>query len=315
MDGSAAIPCIDIADPGLAAPGIAAACAEAGFFCIANHGVDGRILAEAWTAARAFFDLPLERKMQAAMPGPGYPYGYSPLAGEALARSTGDASAPDQKESFSTGPVDREIRGQPLANGNFLHAPNVWPAALPELRRAWEPRFRAMSALAERLLEMMALALALPPGYFRPMNDKPTCAMRALNYPAAEHARHAGAMGAGAHTDYGTLTILEVDPDEPGLEVLTGGRWMDVTPPEGALVVNLGDAMARWTNDRWRSTPHRVRQPRGRRQAIAFFHNPNWDAMIECIPTCLAPGEQPRYEPVAAGPYLLEKFRSAVTGY
>jgi isopenicillin N synthase-like dioxygenase len=317
MAGPAGIPCIDIGDPGQAAPEVARACAELGFFCVTNHGVDRRVLAEAWVAARAFFDLTLEQKMQAAMPEPGYPYGYSPLAGEALARSTGDASPPDRKETFSSGPVDRPlagIGGRSLADGNFLYAPNVWPAGLPALRRSWVPRFRAMSGLAERLLEIMALALALPPGHFRPMSDNPVCAMRALNYPAAGRNPQAGAIGAGAHTDYGTLTILEVGPDQPGLEVMVGGRWMEVTAPAGVLVVNLGDAMARWTNDRWRSTLHRVRLPHVRRQAIAFFHNPNWDATIECIPTCLAPGEQPRYEPVTAGPYLLEKFRSALTG-
>jgi isopenicillin N synthase-like dioxygenase len=83
----------------------------------------------------------------------------------------------------------------------------------------------------------------------------------------------------------------------------------------GSFVVNLGDAMARWTNDRWRSTMHRVQVPDGRRQSIAFFHNANWDARIECLPTCLGLDQQPRYDPIEAGPHLMQKFQSTVNGY
>ena len=83
----------------------------------------------------------------------------------------------------------------------------------------------------------------------------------------------------------------------------------------GALVVNIGDMTQRWTNDRWRSTMHRVQVPAGRRQSIAFFHNANWDAVIECLPTCLAEGELPRYAPIEAGPHLMQKFQSTVNPY
>lgn len=101
-----------------------------------------------------------------------------------------------------------------------------------------------------------------------------------------------------------------------GLEVQSpDGAWHPVSPVPGSLVVNLGDAMARWTNDRWRSTMHRVVVPTGRRQSIAFFHNANWDAVIECLPGCLAPGEQPTYPPITAGPHLMQKFQSTVNTY
>jgi len=101
-----------------------------------------------------------------------------------------------------------------------------------------------------------------------------------------------------------------------GLEVQgTDGSWHGVDPVPGSFVVNLGDAMARWTNDRWRSTMHRVLVPSGRRQSIAFFHNANWDAVIECLPTCLAAGEVPKYAPIAAGPHLMQKFTSTVNTY
>ena len=115
------------------------------------------------------------------------------------------------------------------------------------------------------------------------------------------------------------MTVLLAEAPE-GLEVLVpspaGDRWTAVPAVAGSLIVNLGDAMARWTNDRWRSTMHRVVTPESaiaatsRRQSIAFFHNANWDAVIECIPSCLAEGESPRYAPVTAGDHLMSKFRS-----
>jgi isopenicillin N synthase-like dioxygenase len=135
-------------------------------------------------------------------------------------------------------------------------------------------------------------------------------------YPARDHAPLPGQMRAGPHTDYGTLTILRQDA-VGGLEVLDpGGAWVGVIPVPGAFIVNLGDLMARWTNDRWRSTLHRVVDPPGsgqaRRQSMPFFQNANWSAEIACLPTCLAPGEKPRYEPVLAGPHLMGKFRRSV---
>jgi isopenicillin N synthase-like dioxygenase len=106
------------------------------------------------------------------------------------------------------------------------------------------------------------------------------------------------------------------DTSQRGLQVQAAdGTWLDVVPEPGALVVNLGDAMARWTNDRWRSTMHRVVVPERRRQSIAFFHNANWDARIECLPTCLDADGAARYAPIEAGPHLMHKFRSTVNEY
>ena len=144
-------------------------------------------------------------------------------------------------------------------------------------------------------------------------------ALRAINYPARDAAPLPGQFRADAHTDYGTLTILRQD-DVGGLEVLDpGGRWAGVEPVPGAFVINLGDLMARWTNDRWRSTLHRVVDPpdpaaaAARRQSMPYFQNADWSAAVSCLPTCLDPGEKPRYEPVLAGPHLMGKFRRSVS--
>ncbi|MDO8365135.1 MAG: 2-oxoglutarate and iron-dependent oxygenase domain-containing protein [Actinomycetota bacterium] len=308
------VPVIDISSR-TAPAAIAEACERVGFLTVVGHGVPQQVVTDAWSTSRAFFDLPLAQRMQVAMPRPGYPYGYSPVAGESLAASLGRDGHPDLKESFAIGPVDAPTHTITDPDEAFAWSANLWPAALPALRPAWEAYFRALADLSARLLRLMALALALPEHHFDPMITRHTSAMRALNYPAADGALP-GQMGAGAHTDYGTLTVLLADPVQGGLQVQSaGGAWHDAHPEPGSFVVNLGDAMARWTNDRWRSTMHRVQVPSGRRQSIAFFHNANWDAVIECIPSCLAPGEVPKYAPIEAGPHLMQKFQSTVNTY
>ena len=290
------------------------ACERAGFITIFGHGVADDVVADAWESARAFFDLPLADRMAVAMPHPGYPYGYSPMSGETLTRSLGKAAAPDLKESFAIGPVDRPTHAITDPDESFAWSENLWPDALPTLQPAWETYFRAMSDLAARLLRQMATGLQLPATHFDSMIDRHTSAMRALNYPAIDSGTDR--LGASAHTDYGTLTILLADPVVGGLQLEgADGAWHDVDAMPGSFVVNLGDAMARWTNDRWRSTMHRVQVPAQRRQSIAFFHNANWDAVIECLPTCLPSGEVPKYKPIAAGPHLMQKFQSTVNAY
>ncbi len=308
------IPVVDISRRDAPAR-IAHACEDFGFVSITEHGVDRTLLTRAWDDARAFFDLPLDDKMRVAMPSPGYPYGYSPLMGETLARSQGNVAHPDRKQSLAIGPVDPPMHTFADADEEFAWSANLWPDSPSTLRDSWTARYRAMSDLAARLLSLMAESLDLPANYFDPMIDRHTSAMRALDYPGRDDSSpNKNELGASAHTDYGTLTILEVDPTQAGLEVRAAdGSWIPVMPPPGALVVNLGDAMERWTNDRWRSTMHRVVVPDGRRQSIAFFHNANWDAVIDCLEPCRDSG--PKYQPIAAGPHLMHKFRSTVNTY
>jgi isopenicillin N synthase-like dioxygenase len=312
------VPIVDLSAADAAAV-VADACERVGFLTVVGHGVDAAVLDAAWDTAEGFFDRPLDDKMSVAMPRVGYPYGYSPVAGETLAASLGNRSHPDLKESFAIGPVTPAWHEFADPDEEFAWSANLWPAALPELRPAWETYYTALADLAARLLRTMADALQLDHHWFDPMIDRHTSAMRALSYPAQHDVlarKLDGQLGASAHTDYGTLTILLADTTQRGLQVQApDGRWMDAVPEPGSLVVNLGDAMARWTNDRWRSTMHRVVVPERRRQSIAFFHNANWDASITCLPTCLGPGEQPKYPPIEAGPHLMNKFRSTVNTY
>lgn len=310
-----AIPVIDLCAAD-AATSVAHACEQTGFLIITNHGVDQRVIDAAWTMTTAFFDLDPADKMAVAMPYAGYPYGYAPLQGERLAASLGDETPPDLKETFSMGPItvpaDRPVDPAEA----FAFEPTPWPAALPQFRSAMEAYYTAMADLIARVMTLFAKALSLPRDFFDQRIDRHTSALRLLNYPVLSEPPRPGQLRAGAHTDYGTVTVLRADDAPGGLEVLVDDHWTAAPLAADSFVVNLGDAMARWTNDRWRSTLHRVVTPpveqaaTSRRQSIAFFHNANWDAVIECIPTCLAVGDAPRYAPVTAGEYLMSKFRS-----
>jgi isopenicillin N synthase-like dioxygenase len=318
------VPLIDLRDRRAdVATAIDRACREVGFFVIAGHGVPDEIADAAWDAGRAFFALPLERRLEVAMPEAGYPYGYCPLSAETLASSLGASSPPDLKETYAIGPVDpppRPLAEMADADERAVYAPNLWPAAVPSLRPAWERYYRAMAELAGRLMDAFAAALDLPDGWFAPYIGRHGSAMRMIRYPHVDRTALPGQLRAGAHTDYGTLTILRQDAAPGGLEVqATDGRWVPIPFEPGTYVVNIGDLMARWTNDRWRSTLHRVVLPppdthgSTERFSFPFFHNANWDAHVECLPTCVEPGASPRYPPVRAGTHLMAKFRRTVT--
>lgn len=291
-------------------------CRESGFLAVTGHGVPKAIAARAHQATRAFFDLELEEKLRVKIPYHGYPYGYAPLESEILARSLGNETPPDLKESFSAGPLDRPQQIGEDDETRFRLAPNLWPERPADFREAWSDYYRAAEKLAATLMRIFAIALNLDEDYFEDKIDQHTSAMRAANYPAQPRQAESGQFRAGAHTDYGSLTILSAENDPGGLEIFTRGSWHAVPAlADEAFIINIGDLMARWTNDRWVSTLHRVVSPPGqttstRRLSIAFFHQPNWDAEISCIPSCRKGTEEPKYPPVTSGTHLMQKFLS-----
>ena len=312
------VPTIDLSgEPGAVAREIDRACRDVGFFQVVGHGVDPAVADTAWHLAQRFFALPLDEKLALAIP-PGDAYGYGPFRVERLAASLGDATPPDLKETFAVGPFEAPPALAADETAAFVYSPNRWPPSIPEMEPAFCAYFEAMAELAERLMELTALGLGLARDYFRSYIDRHTSAIRALHYPdLGDVAVEPGQLRAGAHTDYGTLTLLRQDDAPGGLQVRdVHGDWHEVPAVAGALVVNVADALQRWTNDQWRSTLHRVVVPpsdAGRnceRYSMAFFHNANWDAVIECLPTCLEPGRPPRHPPVTAGRHLMDKFRS-----
>ena len=295
------------------------ACRSTGFLVVTGHGIAPELIAQVSQLSAEFFALPLEEKRRCNRPSPDQVRGYSAVAEESLSYSLEEAAPGDLKESLSIGPIDPPDdayhRG-PAAGPHF--APNIWPARPAALQAAYSQYFHAMSDLARSLMRMFALALAMPETFFDDKIDKHISMFRVLSYPAQKEAPLPGQLRASAHSDYGSLTI--VLPDGPGLQVNIGGAWIDVPHLPGAFAVNLGDLMMQWTNDQWLSTLHRVVNPplddqqrNVRRQSLVFFHQPNYDAQIECLTACLAPGEQPKHAPISSGDHLTSKFVKQTT--
>ena len=291
-------------------------CREIGFMVIDGHGVDPALIAEVDGLSRAFFDLPVEEKMRIVRPAPDVTRGYQPFKAEVLVRSRGGNAAGDLNESLMIGPVDVDGSAYYAAEAAGRHfAPNLWPERPAGLRGAYERYYRVMDSLAIDLMRLFALALDLPETYFDSSVDRSISRLRVRNYPAPEVEPEPGQLRASAHSDYGSLTILKTEDRPGGLQVLgKDGAWLDVPHVPGCFVVNIGDMLARWTNDRWVSTLHRVVNPpreqaaESRRQSIVFFQNPNYDAMVACLPSCTDAGHPPKYPATTSGGHLREKF-------
>jgi isopenicillin N synthase-like dioxygenase len=280
------------------ADAVGRACRDVGFLVIAGHGVPDATIAAARAAALDFFRLPAPLKRKYA-PGGSVYRGYAPLYGEALSASLDNPTPPDLKESYNMGPVDPPPPGLPADDAAHFFAANFWPDEVPALGPALEAYYRAMSGLAGELMRMFAVA------------NHHITNLSALYYPAPLQSPLPGQLRAGAHTDYGSLTILQRDTAPGGLEVLLDGAWYKVPDVPGAFVVNLGDLMADWTGGAWRSTMHRVGLPPmdvpSERLSIAFFHQPNAEARIDRLPTPLA---GPRPAPgVTSGVHVTEKIQ------
>ena len=315
LDGCGPVPIIDIAP--FAAGGtserasvveaVRATCEEIGFFVITGHGFPEALATRIYDASRAFFDVPAEEKNAIGETGP-VPGGLMHFAfgKEALAATLGETAIGDLKETLDFGP------------GFFG---DRWPANPPDLEPAWRAYYEAMSALAATVRGIFAEAIGLEPGYFDDRFRGHLSSLRVIDYPERSAPPAPGQLRAGAHSDYGVLTILRTEDAPGGLQVRTRDeRWSDVPHIPGAFVVNIGDAMMRWTEDRWISTQHRVVNPPTapgqptRRQSIAYFHNPPRDTVIECLPPFREAGAPPKYPPITYGAYAERHYRQAHGG-
>jgi isopenicillin N synthase-like dioxygenase len=293
------------------------ACRRIGFLVITGHGVPTALIERVDALSRAFFDLPLAAKMAVRRPAPDVTRGYIALEGEAVARSRGTATPGDLNESLMVGPIDVPA-GDPYytcdAAGKHF-APNLWPAEPAGLKPAYIEYFRTMEVLAADLMRSFALALELAPDFFDDKIDRHISRLRVRNYPSQTATPADGQLRAGAHSDYGSLTILRAEDRPGGLQVFTReGDWVDVPIVPDCFIVNIGDLMAQWTNDHWVSTLHRVVNPPperagdSRRQSLVFFHNPNYDAPVECLASCRSATRAAKYPPTTSGEYLRARF-------
>ncbi|MCB0994368.1 MAG: isopenicillin N synthase family oxygenase [Acidimicrobiales bacterium] len=310
------VPVIDLSEVDHDRDGVAAAigsaCETVGWFQVTGHGVPQAVIDRMLGAADDFFALDLHEKRRSLPPDPSVNRGYAPPGTESLAYSQGEHAPPDLFEAFNLGPdhVEPELRAHP--EGGRFFPPNVWPGAPVGFRAAMVDYFAEVRALAHRLTGLFAIALDLAPDFFESRTDHSTDVLRVIRYerrpgtpaPTPDQA------GMGAHADYGIVTVLYAD-DVPGLEIVApDGTWTPVRPAPGAYCANIGDLLAQWTNDRWRSTLHRVVPPTDDhplRRSAAFFHDGNFDAVVECLPSCVSAQNPARYEPVLAGEHLVAK--------
>ena len=288
-----------------------------GFFQIVGHHLPHERVEAMVSASSEFFALPLDVKQRSEPADPSINRGYAARGTEALSYSIGRDAPPDLFEAFNIGEDEVDYHDPFYAaqlHGAF--APNIWPTSPTELRPALVAYFESARRVALTLTEVFAAALGLADSWFSPFVDRSTTTMRTIRYErrAADLDPLPDQQRMGAHTDYGIVTVLYAE-QVAGLQIVgPDGEWIDVIPADGALVINLGDLTAQWTNDQWRSTVHRVVPPPSVvngpavRRSAAFFLDGNWDAVIECLPTCTSVANPPRYPPVTAGEHLTAKL-------
>lgn len=278
---------------------IGAACRDTGFFYVANHGVDQALVDGAFAQSNRFFDQPDDWKSTLCKQG--YSNGYEPWEAQRL-----DKDSPgDLKESFNF-----TADGVPGTPG---YKANMWPDDFPGFREGLEAYNTAMRALGLHVSRLIALSLGMSFNEFDETFDPQKSPLRILRYPTHPSDSKFNQLGAGAHTDWGWITLLAQDA-LGGLEVETAaGDWVRVNPIPGTFVVNLGDLVRRWTNGQYHSSLHRVMNNRSgeNRHSIVLFFNQAHETHVECLPTCLKPGETPKFPPCTAGEHTLERYNES----
>ncbi|HXW78734.1 MAG TPA: 2OG-Fe(II) oxygenase family protein [Acidimicrobiales bacterium] len=286
-------------------PAIRAAICDYGFFYVVNHGVQEGLIVGAAEAARSFFALPDGEKEKVHVDG--RHRGYLGFGGSRML----EAKSADRKESFVYG-IEHAAPEDGAAS--LLVGPNQWPASVPGFQAHVYSFFLAAIAVGKTVLSGAALALGLSPGFFEPRLTDPLARGSLIHYPpgpAGEHAGRPANLGVGAHTDYGLITVLWQD-QVGGLQVRHEEHWLSVPPLPQALVINSGDLLARWSNDRLASAYHRVVSNEIKdRYSMAVFVDPSFETVVDPRDCGLADGEEPHYEAVAVGEHIAARFDSS----
>ncbi|WP_428489151.1 isopenicillin N synthase family dioxygenase [Rhodopila sp.] len=272
-----------------------------GFCYLSDIGVDPPIVEAVFEASRRFHALPREAKEAIAMNR--FHRGYMALKTSTIETSTvAKVTQPNDSESFM---LMHEVAPDDPRHGRPLDGPNQWPE-LEDFRAPVEAYDRAMGDFCRRFLPVLAVALNLQRDWFAGFFQQPTTFLRLLHYPPRQPD---DAFGSAPHTDYGFITILAQD-DRGGLEVRgRDGCWLKAPPIAGTWVVNVADMLARWTNGRWQSTPHRVRNiSGGDRYSCPYFFDMSMDSIVAVLPTCQDRDNPPRFPAVRYGDYLMERL-------
>jgi len=288
---------------------IGEACRNIGFFYLVNHGVRWELIERSFAEAKRFFTLPLERKREIAIEKSACHRGYFGLGGENLDPKK-QLYAGDLKEGIKIG-RDLALDHSLVKAGTPLHGPDQWPSGLPGWREAMQASYDALVGLGREIMHAFALALELPEDHFDRWLTGPMATLGPLHYPPHDGRISEERLGAGAHTDFGCLTIVAQDR-VGGLQVHnSAGVWIDAPFIEGSFLVNIGDMMERWTNGIFSSTTHRVINTSGKdRYSLPFFFDPDFDADLTCLETCQGPDRPARYPPTTGGQHLLDMINA-----
>jgi isopenicillin N synthase-like dioxygenase len=317
--GPSSVPIIDLAPyfsgAATGAPAVVAAvraaCETHGFLVITGHGVSQTSIDAMYSVSEEFFARPLDEKLAAVGPSGNVFEAYGPMGAARYGRGKPNLVEMYHSSRYDT-TEDAVAHGYPAGVASSMPR-NVWPEHPEDFKAVWQHYFGEMEALSQRLLHLFAVALDLPEAWFDDKVDLHLSNLAANCYPAQLTPPEPGQVRSQAHVDFATLTILYQDDAPGGLQIYERGLgWRDIPAVEGSYVVNLGDLMARWTNERWVATPHRVVNPPAehamtQRISIPFFHQPNHDAIIEAIPTCVSEDRPVRYRPVTAGEWAAER--------
>ena len=283
------------------------ACCRVGFFYIRNHGVPGETVSNLFAAARRFFALPEPMKLEITAQNSLQHRGYVAYDLEQHDPNAGK----DVHEALDFG---RELPAGRILNTETrsLYGPNQWPLQCPAIEPAVRAYYAAMLDLGNRLLRGFALSLRLDEGFFLQKFDHAAGWLRLVHYPPQQRVNADRKIGQGAHTDYECFTILAQDTNE-GLQVRNlAGEWILAPPIPDTFVINIADLMARWSNDVFRSTMHRVINSSGKeRYSIPFFLGPNADTVVSCLPNCVEQGVAPKYPPVKASDWILQRVSAS----
>ena len=278
---------------------------EVGFFYVRGHNVSQELMQDMLRAAQAFFARSEEWKCQIQVNSAHR--GYVPFAQTTLGR----AYKPDLKESLNFA-FPFKADDPYLEGGKPLIGLNQWPVDDPTLRKIAERYYAGVFELGQKLLGGFALALDLDRNFFRPLYSHPLVRARLVHYPSQTEGQGEGQFGAAPHTDWGCITVLWQD-DVGGLQVRNrSGQWIDAPPIDGSFVINIGDMLARWSNDLFVSTPHRVANASGReRYSIPVFYDPDFETVVECLPNCSSAANPPKYARTIAGEYIAAQYDKA----
>jgi isopenicillin N synthase-like dioxygenase len=286
---------------------IGEACRNIGFFYLTGHGIARAATENVFAEAKRFFDLPVEKKKEIAIEKSPCHRGWFSLGGENLDPKQ-QVEAGDFKEGIKIGrdlPLDHPL----VKAGTPLHGPDQWPTGLPGWHETMQSYYDALVTLGREVMHAFALALELPENHFDRWLTGPMATLGPLHYPPQKGQITAARIGAGAHTDFGCLTILAQD-SVGGLQVRnSAGQWIDAPYLPASFVLNIGDMLERWTNGVFSSTVHRVINSSGRdRYSLPFFFDPVFDADLTVLPTCTGPDRPAKYPPTTGGQYLLDRI-------